>query len=557
MRRPSPHTNRSHARAAAYAACAVLWTSGGLAAARNDNFSASGAPFLVNASTSFNQYWSRVDISPDATRIGFSFNSGQDPRARQFSISGAPLTGDLWCNPLYTTYIQDEAETCFSVSGHQLIAWSERNGHDGEQMGIFGIIASPGGVLPPAEFQINEIWQASQWRPLIARRPAGGWVVAWSGDWDGDAMFRIVNTDGTFASGDIRVNTWDNGAQVDTAPGVSDNGRMLMVFVDFSGAFGVGTGTNLWGRLYDPNGVPLQAAPFPLLTGVDAAGDQREPRVAADGLGRFIVVWEDAVREGFTWGIYAQVYDNDGTLLTPQPIHINTTVLSAQRNPRVACDALGNFIVCWEDWSSGSSDVRAQRFGANLQPIGTEFLVNTDLVGDQRRPSVAMHATTGHVVMTWEGPGISTDVFGRIYTTYNAPQTYCTAKVNGLGCTPAITWSGTPTLGGADDFHVGAQNVLNNRNGLLFLGFAASSAPFYGGTLCVQPPVVRSGVQSAGGAVGLDDCSGSYDAHLTHSWMLSKGLTVGTSAYCQYWTRDPLSPQPVGLTNGLSFDVRP
>lgn len=557
MRNPRPCRARPLARTTALAACAALWICSASGAQGVDNFSAVGPPFMVNAATGFNQYWSRVDISADGARLGFSFSSGQDPRARQFSIGAAPLTGDLWCNPLYTTYIQDEAETCFSNDGYQLVAWSERNGHDGEQMGIFGNIISPSGVPAAAEFQINQIWQASQWRPLIVRRPTGGWIVAWTGDWDGDSLFRIVNTDGSFVTDDIKVNTFDNGAQVDTAPAVTDNGRMLMVFVDFSGAFGVGTGTNLWGRLYAPNGTPLQVAPFPLLSGVDAAGDQREPRVAADGLGRYVVVWEDAAREGFTWGIYAQVYDNDGTLLTPQPIHINTTVIGAQRSPRVAADALGNFVVCWEDWSTATADVRAQRFDANFQPVGVEFLVNTDLVGDQRRPSLAMHATSGHVVMTWEGPGISTDVFGRIYTTYNAPQTFCTAKVNGLGCTPAITWSGTPSLGGADDFHVGAQNVLNNRNGLLFLGFAPAAAPFYGGTLCVQPPVVRAGVQNAGGSVGVDDCSGGYDAHLTHSWMLSKGLTVGTSAYCQYWTRDPLSPQPVGLTNGLSFDVRP
>jgi len=425
-------------------------------------------------------------------------------------------------------------------------------------MGIFGIIVSPGGVPAASEFQINEIWQASQWRPLIARRPSGGWVVAWSGDWDGDALFRIVNANGSFGSADVKVNTWDSGAQVDTAPGIAPNGRMLMVFVDFSGAFGVGSGTNLWARLYDPSGAPIQAAPFALLSGADAAGDQREPRVVADGLGRFIVVWEDAAREvGSSWGIYAQVYDNNAALLTPQPIHVNTSTLNAQRNPRVAADAAGNFIVCWEDWSANNADIRAQRFDANFQPIGGEFVVNSDLGGDQRRPSVALHESSGHVVMTWEGPGTSTDVFARLYTTYAAPQSYCTAKVNGLGCTPAIAWSGTPTLSGADDFHVTAGQVLNNRNGLLFLGLAPASAPFYGGTLCVQPPVVRGGVQNAGGSSGFDDCSGQYDMHLSHAWMSAKGLSVGDSAFCQYWTRDPLSPQPIGLTNALSFDVRP
>lgn len=548
---PSPRT--SSAAASAFA----LLLASSTARAGGDNFAPAGPTFLVSGSTSFNQYWSRVDISPDGTRLGFSFNTAQDPRARQFTLGGVALTVDVFCNPNTSTYIQDEAETAFATDGRQLIAWSDRNGYDGEQMGIFGRILDANGAPLGAELQINELWQASQWRPLIARRPAGGWVVAWSGDWDGDALFRVVNTDGTFATPDIRVNTFDNGAQVDTAPAVAPDGRMLMVFVDYSGAQGVGTGTNLWARLYAPDATPLQAAPWPLLSGAAAAGDQREPRVAADGFGRYFVVWEDAAREGQSWGIYALVYDRDGVLLTPTPIHVNTTTPGAQRNPRVAADSIGNFVVCWEDWSSGTSDVRAQRFAPDLQPLGPEFVVNTDLVGDQRRPSVAAHATSGHVVFTYEGPGVSTDVFARLYSTYAAPQTYCTAKVNGLGCTPSIAWSGAPSFSGADDFRIRATQVLNNRNGLLFVGRSPLAAPFYGGTLCVAPPVSRAPVQNAGGNAGVDDCSGIFDTLLSHAWLTAKGFVVGDDLQAQYWSRDPFSPQEIGLTNALAFELTP
>lgn len=562
----SPRDSRSRRRSArrtppqlavtrAGSLCLAIALAAGSAHA-SDGLTPVGPPFLVNANINFNQYWPRVDISADGARLGFSYNSGQDPFARQFTSQGVPLSGDLLCNPTLRQYIQDEAETCFSVDGYQLVAWSERFGYDGEQMGIYGTIYGPSGAPVVSEFQINELWQASQWRPLISRRPGGGWVVAWSGDWDGDPLFRIVNTDGSFATGDVVISTWDNGAQVDTAPAIAPNGRMFMAFVDYSAFGGVGTGTNLWARLYDAAGAPLQPAPFPLLTGANAAGDQREPRVAADGLGRFFVTWEDAVREGQSWGIYALVYDNDATLLTPQPIHVNTTTAGAQRNPRVAADAAGNFVVCWEDWSSGVADIRAQCFGPDLAPRGAELLVDGS-AGEQRRPSVAMHATNGQVVFTYDGVGVSTDTFARLYTSFLAPQAYCTAKVNGLGCTPAINWSGEPTASGPDDFHIGAANVLNNRNGLLFLGFSPSALPFYGGTLCVQPPVVRFGTQVASGSPQGNDCSGQYDSFLSQAWMATKGLNPGLRVYGQYWTRDPLSPQPVGLTNAVSFDVRP
>jgi hypothetical protein len=524
----------------------------------SDHFAPLGPEFLVNASTNYNQYWSRVAIAPDASYAGFAFSSGQDPFARQFSLAGTPLTGNLWCNPTLNIYTQDEPETQIATDGRQLVAWSERHGYDGEQMGIFGRIFAPGGAAVTAEFQINEIWQASQWRPLIARHPSGGWVVAWSGDWDGDALFRIVNTDGTFRTGDVRVNTFDNGAQVDTAPAVAPDGRMLMVFVDYSGYGGVGSGTNLWSRLFDANGVALQAAPVPFNSAGFTAADQREPRVAADGLGRFIVVWEDAATDGSSWGVYGRIVDHDGVPLGTE-FALHTNPIGAQRGPRVAADASGQFIAAWEDWSGPDADIRAQRFAADGTKIGSDFVVHGVTAGDQRSAGLAMTASTGEVVFTWEGPGVSTDVYARIYTTYEAPAIYCTAKVNSLGCSPQIAWSGEPTFSGADDFHVTASLLLNQKSGLCFWGYGGGALPFYGGTLCVQPPVSRTPVQLSGGSTSGQDCSGAFDSFFSHAYLAAKGVAVGDTLYAQYWSRDPgfAPPQSINLTNALSFDVRP
>lgn len=256
-------------RAITVAAAVLSW--GALAHAGDGHFEATGPEFLVNASTAYNQYWPRVSIAPDGSRLAFSFGNGQDPSARQFFSNGTPATGNLACNPTLAQHVQDEPEICHSTTGSQLVAWSERYGYDGEIMGIFGRIFTATGAPQGPEFQLNQIWQASQWRPLIAARPDGKWLVMWSGDWDGDAMFRVVNPDGSFFSPDIRVNTFDNGAQVDTAGAAAPNGRMLLVFVDFSGYGAIGTGTNLWMRLYDASGAPLQpyALLFPMVHGTE------------------------------------------------------------------------------------------------------------------------------------------------------------------------------------------------------------------------------------------------------------------------------------------------
>jgi hypothetical protein len=543
----------SRARRSLLALCSAAL---GAVAHASDYFEPYGPEFRVNVYTTNNQIWVRTSILDDASAVAFSFNSGNDPFARQTTLLGTSVTPVLTCNPTLNTGTQDEAETAFSSSGRQLVAWSERSGYDGQLMGIFGRIFLPGGAALGPEFQINEVWQTSQWRPLIARRPGGGWVVAWSSDWDGDAVFRLVDDDGTFPGGDVAVNTFDNGGQTDTAVGVAPDGTMLLVFVDYSGWAGVGSGKNLWGRLFDADGAPLQALEFPLTTAAYSAGDQGEPRVAADGLGRFVVTWEDAQKDGSSWGVFARRFDLDGMPLGPE-FAVHTTTAGAQRSPRVAADALGNFVIAWEDWSTGDSDVRLQRFDPSGAPVGGELVVNTTTAGDQRRPGIAMTPQTGDVVVCFEGPGNSTDVWARAFNMYRPPTPYCTALVNSLGCVPQSWWSGTASLGGADDFHVGANQVLNNRNGLLFFGYASTAVPFYGGTLCVAFPVVRTPIQYAGGSPSGDDCTGVYDFHFSHAFMGSRGLTPGTSIFLQHWSRDPYAAESIGLTDALAVDVKP
>ena len=136
------------------------------------------------------------------------------------------------------------------------------------------------------------------------------------------------------------------------------------------------------------------------------------------------------------------------------------------------------------------------------------------------------------------------------------PQVYCLGKQNSQGCTPSIGWTGAATLGGPDNFHVTASDVLNNKAGLLFYGTQPIASSFQGGTLCVKSPVRRTPIQlSSGGNPPPDDCSGNYDFHFSHAFMIARGLSSGDSAYAQYWMRDPTSASTTGLSNALYFTV--
>jgi hypothetical protein len=138
-------------------------------------------------------------------------------------------------------------------------------------------------------------------------------------------------------------------------------------------------------------------------------------------------------------------------------------------------------------------------------------------------------------------------------------STYCLAKVNSQGCLPAIGSTGTPSLSGPDDFHVVAVLELNRKVGLAVFGRQAAHLPFGGGILCAAAPLVRSGGQNSGGSTGQVDCTGTYDFHVTHAWLVQHGWSAGDELFAQYWSRDPSHPDGTGvaLSNALRCVLLP
>jgi len=148
------------------------------------------------------------------------------------------------------------------------------------------------------------------------------------------------------------------------------------------------------------------------------------------------------------------------------------------------------------------------------------------------------------------------------------PVTYCTAKLNALGCLPAIGSSGTPSATAGSGFSVSCSNLRNNKNGLLFYGVSGRAAiAFQGGTLCVSPQIKRTGALNSGGTPApANDCTGVYAIDM-NTFALSAGpplplpaLSVpGTVVDCQFWGRDPGFPPPnnTTLSDGLEYTVCP
>jgi hypothetical protein len=127
--------------------------------------------------------------------------------------------------------------------------------------------------------------------------------------------------------------------------------------------------------------------------------------IATDANGNYVIVWASNLQDGSGWGVYAQLFNADGT---PQggEIPINTTLTDSQMNPTVAMDDAGNFVVAWqsENQDGSSYGVYTRSFDAAGNPTSAETLVNTETGSYQGSPGIAM-APNGDYVVIWTSSG--------------------------------------------------------------------------------------------------------------------------------------------------------
>jgi hypothetical protein len=522
-----------------------------------------GPSFRPSTSVAYDQVWSVPARAPNGWTIAWS--EGQDIYARRFDLSLNPLGSPFLVNSTYNLEIQDEPAIAYSTTtGNFLIAWSERHGYDGSGMGVMGRVYDVHGNPLGTEYVIPTITYASQWRPLIAPTPSGGFVVAWTGDNDGNSYIKILDETGGFLTSDVPVNTYTYDAQVDPSAAVAPNGTIFVAFVDFSSHGYPGTGLNLYGRMFDAAGNALQAQEF-LLTSSALPGDQRDPRVASDGQGRFFVTWSDELGDGSGYGIFERVFDVTGAPLGSE-FQVNTTTAGDQMRPIVVADQTGRTLITWEDDSLGaaSSKIRARRFDELLAPAGPDFVVNDVPATGASMTNPAMDASGGDILIGYMGPGDpgnGIDVRARRYESTARPQVYCSAKTNSLGCVPAIGYSGTPSATPGSPFLITAANVLSHKLALMFYGYDSKFTPFQGSVICVAPPLKRMAVQDSGGSGSGTNCTGtlSTDFNTRIQSGADVGLVPGATISARWYYRDPQDPAgfATGLTDALRFAICP
>ena len=129
---------------------------------------------------------------------------------------------------------------------------------------------------------------------------------------------------------------------------------------------------------------------------------QSNPAVVMNDKG-FVITWTSFFWYSDNSNIYAKQYDLDGNPLGDSFI-VNSDTQGPQEKPAIAINGNG-FVITWETFidDERETDIVAQRFDLNGNPLGNEFLVNTYTYGDQIRPDIAMN-DEGFII-TWDSYG--------------------------------------------------------------------------------------------------------------------------------------------------------
>jgi hypothetical protein len=219
---------------------------------------------------------------------------------------------------------------------------------------------------------------------------------------------------------------------------------------------------------------------------------------------------------------------------------------TAHADPGIVFNSMGTFTIDYTDTQ--------ESWGGTGNLVANPFFVDA-ANGDLNLQATSPCIDAGDPASPLDPDGTRADMGALPFQQCLPPTTYCTAKTNSQGCVPAVGSSGSPSATSSSPFTITATNVLNQKSGLLFYGFGSNAAPFQGGTMCVQPPVRRTPLQSSNGNAPPDDCSGSYAADF-NAWTQSSSdplLIAGAHVFVQFWSRDPASPSTTGLTDALSF----
>lgn len=309
------------------------------------------------------------------------------------------------------------------ADGGYLVWHDAQTDSSGQGISAYRLNNSLSGVL--ASFRVNEQGALDQEHPQVALLPTGGAVFVWQGGRPGfqNIYARFLAANGTFATGDLLVNTTTNQHQMGAVVAALTDGTVVVVWTKHGS--GIAMQDVMAQRLSTAG---QKVGPEFKVNRFDAQ-NQRTPAVVALANGAYAVSWvtefvsnlqseEFSTTNAVTANaiVYCRLFAADGTPLTDDVrASLNTQPVCA--NPAIASLPGGGFTVVWNQQDrltrSNGWDIYARRFTELGATNGLPRRLNTVTYGDQFAPQIASVGPAQLVVWNSLGQdGSGEGVFG-------------------------------------------------------------------------------------------------------------------------------------------------
>lgn len=312
--------------------------------------------------------------------------------------------------------------------------------------------------------------------------------------------------------------------------GISDNRLYAFVWED---DLCDGNGTGIYMERYDIFGGSTSGVGMgPVQISTTTTGDQKNPAIAMDNEGNYVVAWEGN-GTGDTYGIFVRAFNSDGTPRGPEHL-VNTYTTGIQDSPKIAIDfdrnpIAGNeqhFAVTWHgEGTEDSEGIYLQSYdiipAGDISAVGSNISVNTYTAGAQIDPDIAMN-NADEIIVTWSGPGTgfpaSNEVWMQGYQENATPWNGTASNVRVNATSPATK----PAIASNKSFESSGSTVPGGHSVIVYL--AGNDDQVYGKLVdrCTNNPIPcplgNVELNINGTTSALPDVAMDYMGNFTVTW---------------------------------------
>jgi len=316
-----------------------------------------------------------------------------------------------------------------------LVVWQDRRRIDTRWGTVYcARVSISGDVLDPEGTKVADYWRVIEGSDPNVATNGADYIVVWRDEQRGFSEIYGGRVNlDASLPDDHRFGISSPPAEEQLNPSVASGGSYLVVWEDYRSDFG-----SIFGTRVSSSGIVSDPYGFPVSEG--GTSDRMYPAAASDGTD-YLVVWED-YRDG-TSDIYASRMTASGSVLDPEGIVISSSS-GCEYSPAVAFGD-GEYLVVWSEERQGTASICGARVSMAGEVLDTDGIPISLGSFGKRWPGVVFNGTD-YVVVWSDGRNGSWDIYGcrvspdgSVFESDGIPISIAT----GEQCSPAIACDGT------------------------------------------------------------------------------------------------------------------